>query len=152
MADEFEKRERQLKTALERAEQGGSAARKANAMDHLAMHYHSHRQYEPAAQMYLRAIAQWRHILGADHPVVATQLINLGQVQSALSEFSAAATAFNEALGIIENNIEFDDIEAVAALQRFAQTLQRQGDRKTAYDFLQRVAAVVAQVNAVVRV
>ncbi|MEZ4271324.1 MAG: tetratricopeptide repeat protein [Myxococcota bacterium] len=144
--------ERQLLAALSQAENSDSPAGLGNALDHLAQYYHLQKRYTEAHTAYKRALSIWRRILGADHPVVGTLLVNLGLVLEALNSIDEAASAYLQALTIFETDIDFADVEALNIMQRFAHSLSHPQKTDQAHRFIQRLELVAQRVHAHVEV
>ncbi len=143
--------ESQLLAAVERAEKTGTTAQLANALDHLAAHYHQGGAYAQAAPLYARALGMWRQILGPEHPVVGIQLVNLGAIYLHLGDVDAADPLFRQALGIFEADVECDDPGVVTALEMFVHALRRQGRHDEASRIAERVTRVAHVVHEQVR-
>lgn len=145
-------RESELLQAVEQARADGTSAQVANALDHLARHCHEHRRYAAAARAYTAAIAHWRELLGADHPVVASQLINLGEVHMLSGDLHAARGFFVEGLAIMAEDPQFDDCQAITVLRRFVGRLRQAGDLPGAHRLAQQIEVVVARTGLEVEV
>ena len=143
--------EEELLREVERAEQRGTAAQLANALDHLATHYHTARRYAEAAPVYARALGTWRQILGPEHPSIGTLLVNLGSIYLHLGDLAAAEPVFRQALGIFENDVDFDDDGVLEALGSFVQALRTHGRTEDAERFEARVRRIESVVHETVR-
>jgi len=145
-------REQALLEAVAKAEKAGSGAKLANALDHLAAHYHFNKQFEPAAAAYSRALGIWREILGPKHPSVATLLLNLGQIYGVLERIEEARVLLMQAVGIFETDPTFDDLGALEILEEFTAALRQQGRHHDADALATRIQRISERVEVLVRV
>ncbi len=145
-------RESQLQGDVDRAESRGTDAQLANALDHLAEHYHEAGRLQEAAPVYGRALGLWRQILGPEHPSVGTLLVNLGGIYLDLGELDAADPLLRQALAIFEADLEFDDAGVIVALEKFLAQLRAVGRTDEAEHLEPRVRKIIMMVRATVRV
>ncbi len=147
-----ELQERELLRALSRAERTGTDAQLANALDHLAVHYHENGAYQQAAPVYARALGAWRQILGPEHPSIGTLLLNLAAIYQHLGDVAAAEPLFRNALGIFENDVELDDPGIIDSLEAFVTTIASGGRREEAERLRERVRRVRSRILETVEV
>jgi len=144
--------EPELLRALSRAERTGTGAQLANALDHLALHYHAQGAYQQAAPLYARALGTWRQILGPEHPSVGTLLLNLAALYQHLGDSGAAEPLFRNALGIFENDVGLDDSGVIESLEAFVKTIAAGGRREEAELLDERVRRIRSRVLETVQV
>lgn len=149
MADD---RESQLQRAVDRAEHRGTDAQLANALDHLAQHFHAAGRLQEAAPVYGRALSLWRQILGPEHPSVGTLLVNLGDIYLDLGELHAADPLLRQAITIFEADLDFDDEGVINTFEKFLAQLRAGGRADEAEHLEPRVRKITMMVRATVRV
>ena len=144
--------EAQLLQTVARAERNGTAAQLANALDHLAIHYHRAGAFAQAAPVYARALGIWRQILGPEHPSVGTLLLNLGRIYLHLRDLPTAEPLFRQAIGIFEGDVQLDDPGVVESLDHFLGALRAEGRHDEAERLELRVRRIASLVHEFVRV
>lgn len=145
-------RESQLQRAIDRAERSGTDAQLANALDHLAQHYHEAGRLQEAAPVYGRALGLWRQILGPEHPSVGTLLVNLGSIYLDLGDLGGADPLLRQAVAIFEADPDFDDGGVIDTLDEFVAALRAGGRSDEAALLEPRVRKITMMVRATVRV
>jgi tetratricopeptide (TPR) repeat protein len=81
-------------------------------------------------------------LLGPDHPVVATDLMNLAEVLKNKGDFAAAEPLFRHALEIDEKVLGSDDPEVAVMLDDLAAILHANGDLAGAEPLYRRALAI----------
>lgn len=133
-------RESKLLVSLKHAADSGNRAAQANAWDNLARYYHEHRNAQRALGAYQKALELWRALFGPRHPVLAPALLNMGSLLLRERKLQAARLCLHEALEIYEQDVDFDDPNAVEVLRKFEALLPGEADRAEAQSWSERVA------------
>jgi serine/threonine protein kinase len=112
---------------------GGDEAERAATLTELANCHYYAGHYDVADSLNRIVLAVDRRIHGANHPHVASDLINLGAIQQELGHLDAAADFYRQALTLYEGWYGHDHYETAASLTMLARVLiyQEKNDEAT---------------------
>jgi tetratricopeptide (TPR) repeat protein len=121
--------------------------RKTNLFNNLAELYRAQGQYEQAEPLLQRAMKIREHLLGPDHPDVATVLNNLANCYMKLGKYEEAEELHKRALVICERSLGPDHPNTAMSLHNLAVCYMDQGNEKDgqAEKLLQQARAIQEQ-------
>ncbi len=99
-------------------------------------------KWDEALDVGQRALDIRERILGAEHPLVAQSLYNLGSLYRAKTDYKSAESLFQKALAIREKAFGAEHLETARSLISLGDVYQAGGVYTKAVTFLERAAAV----------
>ena len=115
-------------------------------LNQAGFYIHARGRYRETTPLYERALAILEHVLGAQHPSVATSLNNLAMLHHAQGDYAKAAPLLERALAIREQVLGAQHADVATGLNNLGLLHYHQGEYAKAAPLLERALAISEQV------